>query len=256
MELEELLNEIKNRNGFPAEAYITKVREIFDNISQNYSTFVEEHKKRLREEPLEERISQLFEGKVGPKYNDTRIEEIHKEGEKRLENDVPPVSQKDRQKKEPYGDLIGWFQIIDYAKENGKSVILVTDDKDWRANKGKVPHTQLRKEMQDKVGTSFYIYKLELFTKHAKEHLKSEISEHAIEEVENRERYVEQQQKLSHYNPLYPQSVRDLVNNINAVAKQYNQVASTSINALSMYKQLDDSIKRIIQNTPTLTSED
>lgn len=192
---EEILNRFKNRYGFETESHIAKVKEVFEEISQDFKKFGEDHKCRLRKEPLlENRIMQLIDGIYGEDYPNPRKEEIRKLGENR--ENIPPMSSKDRENKsDPYGDLIAWFQIIDYAEKNNKPVILITDDGDWfykYKGKTKRPHPRLVQEMYDKAGVIFYSYKISQFMKHAKNYLKDqvEVSDETIEEIENRDIYL------------------------------------------------------------------
>ena len=151
--LEEKLNHLKNRHGFEVEEHVAKAQKVYEEITQNFETFVKDHKCRLRGEPLlKDRIAQLIEGNYGKNYPDSCKEKIRALGGNR---DIPPAS-----KDKKYGDLIGWFQIIDYAKKNSKPVILITDDKDWfHEYKGKTkPHPRMVQEIYDKAGVGFYLY--------------------------------------------------------------------------------------------------
>ena len=187
--LEEKLNRLKNRHGFEVKAHVAKAQKVYEEITQNFETFVKDHKCRLRGEPLlKDRIAQLIEGNYGKNYPDSCKEKIQTVGGNR---DIPPIS-----KGKKYGDLIGWFQILDYAKENSKPIILITDDKDWfHEYKGKTkPHPRMIQEIYDKAGVGFYLYKTGIFMKYARDYLKSHVSNETIEEVTNRGKYTTQQE--------------------------------------------------------------
>ena len=195
--LAETLNRFKKRHGFEIESHTAKAKEVFEEIFQDFKTFGEDHKCRLCKEPLlENKIAQLIDGIYGEDYPAPRKAEICRQDE---EHGL--VSSKDKaNKSDPCGDLIGRRQIIDYAKENKKPVILITDDKDWfykYKNKTKGPCPDLVQEMYDKAGVSFYSYKTSQFTKYARDYLDSQVSDETIAEIENRDRYITQQRKAA-----------------------------------------------------------
>lgn len=203
--LKPTLNQFRNRNGFDSTSLMSQVETDLDNILQEYSKFAEAHSKRLRESPFEEKISKFLEGAFGEAYASDRMEELRKEGDRRFEQSTPPLSRKDvKNKPDPYGDLVGWFQIIDYAKGNKRSVILITDDKDWYIQKQGVihPHPQLLKEMHDNAGVSSYIYKTGQFMEYARKYLEAQVSDETIEEAENREKYVAEQESVTEQHEL------------------------------------------------------
>lgn len=65
----------------------------------------------------------------------SEIYSICDDGEKRYKKENPP-GYKDAKKKDgirKYSDLIGWKEVIQYARKSGKNIVLVTDDvkEDW-----------------------------------------------------------------------------------------------------------------------------
>lgn len=116
-------------------------------------------------------LGDLFEGRVGNAYEDAELEQIAVDGKLRYERNIPP-GYKDSKKPivpsdflglAPYGDLIVWNQILDYAEVNGKDVIFITDDKKedwWLEAMGKTigPRSELVKEFSERTGRKFIMY--------------------------------------------------------------------------------------------------
>lgn len=226
-DLKRILNRLKNRHGFEVESYVAKAQKVYEEIIQNFEAFVKDHKCRLHGKPLlKDRIAQLIEGNYGKNYPDSCKEKIRAAGENR---DIPPTSSKDKKKdtSDPYGDLIGWFQILDYAEENSKPIILITDDKDWfHEHKGKTkPHPRMVQEMYDKADVSFYLYKTGIFMKRARDYLKSHVSDETIEEVTNRGKYTTQQKSptaslVQHRLYMMHEALRSIQQNVDIIHEE------------------------------------
>ena len=195
--LEESLQKLKNRTRVEIDAQIDKVDAIFDEIRNQLTNSRDQHESSLNADSLEQRIAQLFAENYGSPYedDDERLKKVRKVAKERLARGEPPGSSKDSKKdySDPDGDLIGWFQIMDYATESEKPIVLVTNDNDWYLRHGGRtigPHPHLRQEMYDKAGVDCYIYKTDEFMKHARDKLDAEVSEETIVEAESREKYM------------------------------------------------------------------
>src|SRR5258708_7534895 len=81
-----------------------------------------------------ERIMQLYQGKIGDPYKKDQLLDIYRQADKRFELQVPP-GWKDKGKKsyDKYGDVILWFQLLEYAHTHNKPILFITDDvkTDW-----------------------------------------------------------------------------------------------------------------------------
>ncbi|MGZ3630591.1 MAG: PIN-like domain-containing protein [Ktedonobacteraceae bacterium] len=145
----------------------------------------------LEDDYLLEKVTNLFNGRIGGKYLSKRLEEIYKEFEQRFRLQIPPGYRDKNPKREglkKYGDGVLWFQLIDYAKSHGKPIILMTDDqKDdwWRIDKGKTlgPRPELVEEIRSKASAAFYMYNASQFMIYAKEFLGFQVKQEAIDEV-------------------------------------------------------------------------
>ncbi len=91
------------------------------------------HPDFLENDEFLEVITKLLAGKVGP-YSEEDLEKIYEDAEKRFILKQPP-GYEDVKKTVPerYGDVVLWFQLIDYAKSLERPLIFVTDDEkeDW-----------------------------------------------------------------------------------------------------------------------------
>lgn len=163
---------------------------IEDRINQAKNS----HPKWLENDDVLDKIIRLFDGNVGEKYDEKRLQEISERGKKRYEKKVPPGFKDEKKTDEKkYGDLILWFQIIDKAKECKKPVILISDDakEDWWLEKdGKrlMPLPALKKELHEEAGVDFHMYTSEKFLEHcrnkfAKTKPQAQIQDAAIAEV-------------------------------------------------------------------------
>ncbi|XYH99461.1 PIN domain-containing protein [Sorangium sp. So ce1128] len=175
-----------------------------EQLSTLVNQFVEEADKDYRHpdrEALIERIAELFEGKVGPEWDQERLKKLYKQGEDRYKDEIPPGF-KDRQQKkgdDKYGDLVIWFQIIEEAKQRKKPVIFVIDDRkeDWWLDIGGKtvgPLPALRNEIDREASVLFHMYSGDVFVKRAGEMLNLQVQDETVNEVKR----VRQEQEKRH----------------------------------------------------------
>ena len=143
MELEERL--LSKRHPFlkDAETLIEKFGKIFEDITSRLEKMRDEYVIRNDQDNIRDKITSLFEEKVGSAYSEEELEEIYREGKKRYENKIPPGYMDSNEKSEPemYGDLVLWHQVIDKAKSDKKAIILIVDEKKedwWLKSRGKI----------------------------------------------------------------------------------------------------------------------
>lgn len=154
----------------------------------------ERHPKFLVEDAWLEKLSSIYSGKVGDSYDDSKLTEIIKCGKDRYSKKIPPgymdvdKDKSDPNSEKPYGDLIIWNQITEYAKNQQKPIIFVTDDKkeDWfliiqGRNIG--PRPELIREMKDVSGVDFYAYQVDRFVDIAAEKYNITIDDRSREEI-------------------------------------------------------------------------
>lgn len=230
----DLVKEYGKRGHFFAN--LEKIHAIFQKAEQD----IEEELQRSRAEypdPLQhddamlQQLDTLLQGRIGPPYSEERLTQLSTEFEKRYKHRVPPgwmdEKKSSQQKKDStgkdsslqedasnnpankYGDVILWYQLIDYAKQEKKPIILVEDDRKedwWQRIHGKTqgPRPELIREMRDKANVQFYMYTFENFLKQANEFLTLQVQEETIQEV--RETRIQEAKQRADQLALHPSS--------------------------------------------------
>ena len=200
--------ENSNQHPFVSSDMMTEVQNTFDMLCNELSANKEVHTKRINDDEIRDKLLEIFSQRVGLHYLNEKLEEIVIEGKLRYQAQIPP-GYKDSKKSNsedtlfercrPYGDLIVWLQIIDKAKETGKPIILITNDKKedwWKIFKGKTigPRPELIKEFKDDVGNDFYMYQPDRFLELARENLNEQVSDNLVEEI----REIRRRDKIAH----------------------------------------------------------
>lgn len=168
--------------GIAYEALLTNTKEQIDyKINEIDENSVSDN--------LRERLNTYFS--MGEQFSYEEMLTIIREGKFRYENEIPP-GYKDEEDKigfQMYGDLILWFQIIDYAKEQKCPIIFVTNDvkEDWwhKENAECIPRHELLYEFKDKTKQAIWFYTTDQLIYKANQFLETDISETVIEEVKS-----------------------------------------------------------------------
>jgi len=137
-------------------------------------------------------IEEILWDRVGEGLSSYRTEQVLGIGPRRYESMVPPGFKDHNDRSKPgdrqFGDLILWFETLDKAKETGRPVLFVTDDRkeDWWSRSGKeiYPHPELGNEMHREAGVFFHMLMPLDFMKWAGPKLNQEISDEAAGEIE------------------------------------------------------------------------
>jgi hypothetical protein len=173
------------------EAIDKLYRSLLDIISRQEKRHSDVASHTVRDDDVLDRITLLYEGRVGQPYEEARFADIKAEGERRYTAKIPP-GYADRNKPAPerYGDLVLWNQILDHVEQVQRPVILVTDDaKDdwWLRHDGETigPRPELIAEMKERTGQLLHIYRAEQFARHARDHAATTISDSALIEIDH-----------------------------------------------------------------------
>jgi hypothetical protein len=159
------------------------------------------HPKWNENDPIRDSLTSLFEGKIGDPFKQKELNEIYKEGKDRYTKKTPPGYLDDKKDNEAkFGDLIGWKQILNYAKGAQKPIIFINDEDDedwWWRVKGELvgARYELTKEIKDFAGVFFCMYNSRLFHKQAAKYLKRKLDKKITEEIKEiteRKRAVEE----------------------------------------------------------------
>lgn len=176
---------------------LLSIQKICDRVHTNISHIQDDIDKLEREHPdlikrddIREKITTLFEEKLGKKFDEDKTKQVISDANTRYPSKIPPgyedANEKDGIKK--YGDLILWYQIIEQAKKDNKSVILITDEKKedwwWKFN-GEIvgPRPELIEEFVSKTKNWFYMYKSDQFMNYAQEFFKQKVNRKIINEI-------------------------------------------------------------------------
>ncbi|MBW4660981.1 MAG: DUF4935 domain-containing protein [Drouetiella hepatica Uher 2000/2452] len=144
------------------------------------------------EDLILDKILLLFDSKVGKAFDDKALQSLYKEADERYDQLIPPgyCDVTDKKGNEKYGDFILWKELLNFAKQESRPIILVTSEKkeDWwiKQQDGKIksPRLELRREFQEYVNQPFWMYRTGHFLKEAKEKLEIEIDPKSIEETD------------------------------------------------------------------------
>ncbi|PRB44352.1 hypothetical protein CQ020_03845 [Arthrobacter sp. MYb23] len=116
------------------------------------------------QDTLLDRISFLFDGRVGSEPDADALNEMFADGEKRFIESVPPGYEDAKTKSgdNKYGDYVLWRQLMDHAIEQKCDLIFVTDDdkEDWwlKVEKTSVaPRPELIQEFREETGQEVLI---------------------------------------------------------------------------------------------------
>ena len=134
---------VLERGGFPdVDKLIGEVEEKYKEVEELLHSYFDDHKvltlikdSWTSDLPFDFVEELLRKGQIMKGYTMSELYDICDEGEKRYGKKTPP-GYKDEKAKDgfrKYSDLIWWKEVIRFAKENKKNIILVTDDikEDW-----------------------------------------------------------------------------------------------------------------------------
>lgn len=174
-----LLEEIQNIQLHRYHPYLQK--EDLVTVTNNLKETLLEHLRDkasaypnfLSDDPILDRIHELFKGKHGSEPCTERKAELLQIGEERFKAKLPPgYADEGKDGADKYGDFFLWRETLDKAISEKKPVILVTDDlkEDWWYRiKGKTvgARPELRREFKSETGCEFLLYSPVEFAKYA-----------------------------------------------------------------------------------------
>lgn len=205
--IEEISRETKKDDKHPhieqtgIEEFKKNIEQFLEQVKRFENTIVSQIESAEKEvisvkdsDDLLQALEKSF--KVGREYSFEEIIEITKEGKHRYEFKIPPgygdFYNKEKKGTQIFGDLIIWKQILEYSKEVGKPIILITNDikkdEDWcyldgNATEDRIysPREELIKEIYDYSNVDFWMYNLPQFLYNANKYLESNIMEEVIQ---------------------------------------------------------------------------
>lgn len=170
-----------------------ELKKVQSKIVKQIKERQKEHPNRRAKDDIEIELNNLFKGKVGDPYEKEAYAKIYKEGEERYEKKIPPGYEdkkkggNNKEDTRKFGDLVIWFQTIDMAKNRKKPVIFITSEKKedwWWSIDGQLPigaRSELIREIYDKSGVVFHMYKPDQFLEHVSNYLDTKVDKEVIE---------------------------------------------------------------------------
>ncbi len=189
---------IQNLEAKRSQPYISKkttnlLEKLKRQVENDFNQQEEYIKYQLVYGEYQNRMNDLLEGKVLEPFTEEELVEIKKDGDYRLENSIPP-GYKDAQKtSNRYGDLINWKEILRFAKESGKCIVIVSSEQkeDWVLREyGRIIclRYELLTEFYETVGNNkqlIHFLSLDRFLELAREIDEKVVSESTVTEVKN-----------------------------------------------------------------------
>lgn len=174
-EINNLINDkTKDYRGI-SKKFINSLKEELDkcykSISEPYSNDMKVEFFIENDEILNS-ILDLFNDCVGNPFDEAELVELRKEGERRLENHIPPGFKDDKKTGDDrFGDFFVWEQILRYSKIQNKPIIFITGDKKedwWEKHSGKTCglHPLLKQEATKRLTKSILVYQTDSFLYH------------------------------------------------------------------------------------------
>ncbi len=177
------------RHPFASDSLVERVIVLLNKLENDLIETQDKREKLLTNDPLQERIGNLFENKVGEPFSIEQLVSLESDGEKRFRDKIPP-GYKDTNKEgnRKYGDLLVWSQILLWVQQTPRDIIFITDDAKedwWLIHSGKIigPRPELLEEITQLVNIKFYMYQPGSFMEHARKYLHQKIINEAIAET-------------------------------------------------------------------------
>lgn len=207
------------------------------------------------------RMDDLLEGKVLEPFNKDELAEIEKEGDKRREAKIPPGYKDADKSSNRNGDLINWKEILRYAKDTGKCVVIVSSEikEDWVIREQGCTiclRYELLKEFYETVGNNnqlIHFLSLDRFLELAREKDAQVVSEDTVNEVKD---YVAQPAEpyvvypydllkipsldIPDYTQLFPKGLEKQIESWQKIQERMNpKVIRTYVEAMEMMEKLN-----------------
>jgi hypothetical protein len=204
-ELHSKLNQYKKHPYIDVTGWLNKSENTYKNYFKEIDEMEKKHPDIFVNDPIRDKITNLFEGKIGKPYPEKRLIEIFNEGKSRFEKNIPPgFEDKKKEGDKQFSDLVLWYQIIDEAIRSKKSIVFVTDDKkeDWwlKVNNRIIgPRPELLKEIGEKANVKFYMYQFDNFIEHSQQYLGIKKEQQAIDEIRAVRKNIEEMKIINLY---------------------------------------------------------
>ena len=188
-----LNNSFKRHPYIVREKLIEKFNKGLEEVEKELESLKSKDPDYATNDTVWEKLTNLYDGRVGEDYSMDILEKIYAEGEKRYAIEIPPgycdiKDKKDRGPRHLYGDLIIWKMVVEHSKIEAADVIFVTEEKkpDWYDKKKQLPRKDLMREFcLDSGGQKVLICDQEKFLRLVEKYLGEVVDDKAIEEIKD-----------------------------------------------------------------------
>jgi len=189
---ESTVTQLKGNRIIPAEVadkLLSDITPIVKDAQQKIETAKNAYPEYLKEDPILEKLSEIFSSSIGDGFSEKDLGAFTKEGKERVESQVPPgYLDQDKDGDQPYGDFFLWRQILLHSKNKEKPIIFVTSERKedwWEKISGKTigPRLELLREASDFCGQRILIYQTDRFLEFASKRSGGNVDESIVEEI-------------------------------------------------------------------------
>ncbi len=181
-----------------SQPYISKKSaELLGKLKVQVENDFKEQEQYIKEQLIygeyQNRMNDLLEGRVLEPFNNEDLAEIEREGDKRREAKIPPGYKDADKSSNRNGDLINWKEILRFAKDSGKCIVIVSSEikEDWviREQGSTIcMRYELLKEFYETIGNNnqlMHFLSLDRFLDLAREKDAQVVSEATVNEVKD-----------------------------------------------------------------------
>ncbi|WP_010324643.1 PIN domain-containing protein [Marinobacterium stanieri] len=189
---ESTVTQLKGNRIIPAEladSLIEAINPAIVNALEKIEESKSNYPRYLKEDPILDELSKMFEGAVGDGFKKEDISEINKECEERKIKKIPPgYMDENKDGDRPYGDYYLWKQILIHSRNNEIPLIFVTSERkeDWWekiAGKNIGPRPELLREAFEFTGQRILIYQTDRFLEYSSKKSGSLLDSSAVDEI-------------------------------------------------------------------------
>lgn len=234
--LNDILIEIQsdNKQPFLTPLLKDKIEASFDEIQAEVAKSKKRFERFIYDDPIFERIEQIFTSRISNSYDEERMKKIYLEGKKRFEKQIPPgLEQKSEIEEVKYADLIFWKQIMDISKYHNKDILLVTDDykPDWiwmiEGNRTIGPRAELVEELHKYSKRDFHIYSSKNFMEYGSSVFSLSVTSDVLNEIQEINENLNSK-TIQDYEGLRNKLMRkrNIITELNHIDKEINNIKS------------------------------
>lgn len=194
--LESALNPYAKHPSIDVQPMLQEIKAVVEREKQRLKIAKETHPDYSAVDELRDTVSEYFRQRIGEPYTEDELEAIYRKADQRIQQQVPP-GYKDAPR---HGDIIIWFQLLDYARVYQRPIIFVTDDAKedwWLRDNSLTPRPELVQEMHDNAHLPFHMYLADKFLEEAKTYLKLQDKKGTIADAIEEVREVRQQEEVA-----------------------------------------------------------